>query len=75
MNSGFMLERSKALAERARAVNTTDRTQQLMAMFEFVYGRKPQDDELAMANDFMQASTLEQFAQVLLMSNELMFID
>ncbi len=74
MNSTFMLERSKALAERARAV-TTDVSLLPNIMFEFVYGRKPEKDELALASEFIQASTLEQFAQVLLMSNELMFID
>jgi hypothetical protein len=72
MNSQFMLGRSRALAGRVAALAAVD---PVGVLYEAVYGRRPSDDERQLASDFLRDGTTEQFAQALLMSNELMFID
>jgi cytochrome c553 len=72
MNSQFMLGRSRALAGRVAALASVD---PVGVLYEAVYGRRPSDDERQLANEFLREGTTEQFAQALLMSNELMFID
>jgi len=72
MNSTFMLERAKALANR---VVPQDPQNVVFALYDAVYGRKPSPDEVAWFREFREAGSMEQFAQVLLMSNELIFVD
>ena len=72
MNSPFVLGRAKALGTRpmkAEAANA------ISHLYLAVYGREPTAEELAWCNEFRQAGSLEQLSQVLLMSNELMFVD
>ena len=71
MNSAFMTETANRLAARTSGDNTA-RVQQL---YELTLGRVAGDDEIALATEFLAAGSLEQLAQVLLMSNELMFVD
>ena len=71
MNSSFMTEAANRLASRTSGENTA-RVRQL---YEWTLGRAPGEDELALATSFLSESNLEQLAQVLLMSNELMFVD
>jgi hypothetical protein len=72
MNSSFMLEASKALAERLRADESAESVKRVYGV---VFGREPASDELQLALDYLATNSLEQFAQVLLMSNEFMFVD
>lgn len=71
MNSAFMTETANRLAARTSGDNTA-RVKQL---YELTLGRVPGDDESALATEFLTAGSLEQLSQVLLMSNELMFVD
>jgi hypothetical protein len=72
MNSPFMLEASRGLASRVGEAEPPVRVERL---FELALGRAPQADELEQSREFLTHGSLEQLAQVLLMSNELMFID
>lgn len=71
MNSAFMTAAAKSLAKRAG----DDVASRIEKLYAFVYGRLPLNDELELANEFLKTNSVEQFAQVLLMSNELMFVD
>ena len=44
-------------------------------LYRRVLGRVPSDDERSLCLEFRQSGSLEQLAQTLLMSNELMFVD
>ncbi|MDA0591232.1 MAG: PSD1 and planctomycete cytochrome C domain-containing protein [Planctomycetota bacterium] len=72
MNSNFVLGRAKALANRP---TKTEAANPITNVYLAVYGREPTAEELAWCNEFRQAGSLEQLSQVLLMSNELMFVD
>ncbi|TVQ03607.1 MAG: DUF1553 domain-containing protein [Planctomycetaceae bacterium] len=45
------------------------------SLYEIVFGRVPAAEERAAASEFLDSATLTQLAQVLLMSNEWMFVD
>ncbi len=72
LNSQFMLDRASALAKRIGSVSSEQETQQL---FTIVLGREPTEPEILACREFRQQGSLEQLSQVLLMSNELIFID
>ncbi len=72
LNSPFMLEAAGGLARRVESLETLERIQ---ALYALVYGRAALPEEVELAREFVAAGSWEQFAQVLLMSNELMFID
>ena len=50
-------------------------TNEIPSLYLATFGREPTADELAASLEFRQAGSLEQLAQVLLMSNEMMFLD
>jgi hypothetical protein len=64
MNSAFMREQAAALAKNADGV---------IGLYRRVLGRDPDSKELALAQDYLNQGTLEQYAQVLLASNEEIF--
>lgn len=72
MNSEFVRTAAHSLANRPEAANTS---QQVATLYETVLGRTPGETELNQARDFVASDSLERFAQVLLMTNELMFVD
>ena len=72
MNSAFMIDAARALA--ARAIES-DATERIVRIYGLAYGRSPSTAELELAVEFLESNSLEQLAQVLLMSNELMFVD
>jgi hypothetical protein len=72
LNSPFMLARAEALAKRLNGIEAKQRVPQLYA---HVYGREPSPTEREECERFLSKSSVEQLAQVLLMSNELMFLD
>ncbi|RPI76293.1 MAG: DUF1553 domain-containing protein, partial [Planctomycetaceae bacterium] len=89
MNSPFVFEQCRSLAQRALAVGGDTADERLAAMFQLALQRAPSDEERRDALDFLAApqtagtateivsplSRWEQLAQVLLLSNELMFVD
>jgi len=72
LNSPFMLARAKALAGRVASLEPATA---VSGLYRLVYGRRPTDDELQACREYLEQSSLERLAQVLLMSNELMFVD
>lgn len=72
LNSSFILARSDALAKR---VMDGDPATRVTRLFELIYGRQPSHSEQEECTKFLSTGTVEQLAQVLLMSNELMFVD
>jgi len=81
MNSPFMVEQSKYLAE--RCLNAASSNEQCVrSAFNVVFGRDVSDAELDLALSFLGEETSEQhlsrweqFAQTLISSNELQFVD
>jgi hypothetical protein len=82
MNSPFVMEQARALA--ASVAGLPDNAGKAAALFRRVLGRLPTDREITRAREFVDAagddaeaklSPWEQFAQVLLASNELLFRD
>ena len=72
LNSTFMLARSDALAKRVAGAEPPQRVHR---QYSIVFGREPSPAEIEQCESFLTAGTIEQLAQVLLMSNELMFVD
>ena len=72
MNSPFMLARASQLAKR---VATSDVPEQVLQLFMLVLGRQPSPSELDQCLQFRHTGSIEHLSQVMLMSNELMFID
>ena len=82
LNSKFILLQARALARSAEGKSVPDK---ITSLYRRVYSRDPANDELTLALNFVskqqtskdsqQLSSLEQLAQILLASNELMFVD
>ena len=72
----------KAFAVRAEKLGKTD-TERITAAYNLAFGREPATQELDLAERFLKRPATkddkltrwQQFAQVLLASNELMFVD
>jgi len=86
MNSPFVLDQARALVARPEVKQVTDPAKRLEALFSRVLGRAPSKSEALNCTDFIQAAKQdmppdngltpwEQLAQVLLMSNEAVFVD
>jgi len=84
MNSSFMLDRSRALAARLEREAETDR-QRIELAYRLLYGRGPTDEEIDIGRQFVTLppageqepaapSRWQQYAQVLLSSNEFMYV-
>ncbi len=72
LNSTFMLARADALA---RQVAEVEAPQRISLLYRRVLGRDPSPLEREQCERFVESSSWEQLAQVLLMTNELIFID
>jgi Protein of unknown function (DUF1553)/Protein of unknown function (DUF1549) len=75
LNNPFVLEQAKALAGRG---DGDDPERRLSQLYRFVLQREPTPDEVTMARNFIAGQTAtpwEQFAQVLLLTNEFLFVD
>jgi mono/diheme cytochrome c family protein len=83
MNSPFVLEQARALVTREEVCGLTAPEQQLRALAHVVLQRDPTPDELRIGLQFLlhehqpnqKLSPLETYAQALLLSNEVMFVD
>jgi len=80
MNSPFILSQSKALAERLAAAGDPDEAR-IREAYQVLFARQPTSDELRLAIEFLQEpdnskmSRWQQYAQVLLASNEALYVD
>ena len=86
LNSPFVIEAAKGLAARVQG-ESADGEERVQRAFMLAYGRPPRDEELRLALGFLaspdneteqQANHLtrwERLAQVLLASNEFMYVD
>jgi hypothetical protein len=83
MNSPFVLQQARGLAHRAAATATSPPAQTIEELYKLVFLRPPSKDEANLGERFLstpsQTSTnttpLEKYAQILLLSNELSFVD
>jgi hypothetical protein len=86
MNSPFVMEQARAVAAGTETAGNTKAAQRVDAIFGRVLGRRPTKPETASALKFIEAAKSdtppesgltpwEQFAQVLLISNEAVFLD
>lgn len=83
LNSPFVIEQAKSLAARPDLASIADPSERVTAMYRVAYQRIPLADELAAAVEFTslpkdeasQLSTWEQLSQILLSSNELIYVD
>ena len=90
MNSPFVAEQAKAVANRPEVVSAKTPDEKVTRLYRAVLGRSPSSEELAIAREFVAeppgwfAGAMEaarpfgkwpQLAQVLLLSNEFAFID
>jgi hypothetical protein len=83
MNSPFVVEQARNLARRAEQSGAKTPAEMIKALYRFVFQRQPDQSELDAGEKFLQAqkadaaklSPEERYAQALLLSNELVFLD
>jgi hypothetical protein len=83
LNSPFAIEQAKALAARPEVAEVAEPAARIAAMYHIVLTREPTNEEIAdclafvaeQKEDDSKLSKWEQLAQVLLSSNELMYVD
>jgi mono/diheme cytochrome c family protein len=83
MNSPFVLQQAQQLVQREDVSTAPDAAAKVRALYQLVLQRPPESREVRLAEKFFAApapgtnslSALEQYAHVLLLSNELMFVD
>jgi hypothetical protein len=85
MNSPFVVEQAQALAARTEVVSAPTDDGKIAALYRLVVNRQPDSDELSIGRDFISSATgsdadtklssWEQCAQLLLLANEVMYID
>jgi hypothetical protein len=84
LNSPFVLEQARALADRAKASCGGGQHEQIQALYRLALQRTATRNEIELAEKFMagqrsatapSVSPLAKYAQILLLSNELMFVD
>jgi len=80
LNSSFMIEQARSLAARVNKAATTDRTR-VQRAYRLLFGREPERAEMKLALEFLgkpdapEMSRWEQYAQLLLVSNEMLYVD
>ena len=85
MNNPFVAEQARALAARPAVSAATTTPDKIDALYRVAFGRPPTTEEVALGVDFVRAAAWtmfsaklnpwEQYAQVLLVSNEFAFVD
>jgi hypothetical protein len=83
MNSPFVIEQARKLAQREEIVRAKSEKDKVEMLYQLVWQRPAQKTEVRQAEEFLAQqspvpaplSPLEKYAQVLLLSNELMFVD
>lgn len=72
MNSEFVAKTALAISSQALGGSDRDRVARI---YSSVLGRQPSDEEVELAIEFVKTNSWSQFAQILLMTNEMMFVD
>jgi hypothetical protein len=83
MNSPFVIQQARNVAERAEIAKALSAEEKIQALYKLVLQRLPQKGELELGEKFIatqaskdsKLSPLERYAQVLLLSNELCYVD
>jgi mono/diheme cytochrome c family protein len=86
MNSAFAIEQAKAIASLPDVAAAKDDRQRINLMYKAVLARLPSQEEMAIGEQFVASvdsdqqkeiklNPWEQYAQVLLLTNEFMFVD
>jgi hypothetical protein len=86
MNSPFAIEQAKAIMSVPEVAGATGEEQRIKAIYKTVLARLPLPEELAISQQFIASSSdesnapsqlnkWEQYAQLLLLTNEFMFVD
>jgi hypothetical protein len=83
MNSPFVIEQARRLVKRDEVERAGSRAEKIQALHRLVWQRPTDRGEIQLAEKFIASqpqtganmSPLEKYAQVLLLSNELMFVD
>jgi hypothetical protein len=83
LNSSFLIEQAKSLAARPEITSHAEPAARVAALYRIAFAREPAETEAAASMAFLNAaadgqsqlSRWEQLAQVLLASNELMYLD
>jgi hypothetical protein len=82
MNSPFVQQEARNLAQRTEITCVQNKPDQIRALYRVVFQREPTRSELQLGEQFIAAQSpsseftpLACYAQVLLLSNELMFVD
>lgn len=83
MNSPFVVEQAKAIFSRPEIASRTEPPARIQALYQTILGREPTQLQLDAAIGFVSApadkesklNPFEEFAQVLLSANELMYLD
>ena len=71
MNSAFVQERAEALVQLVQ--QEPDNRATVRRLYQRLFGRDPRENELRLAEHFLETSALEQYAQALLATNEMVF--
>ncbi|MSU57464.1 MAG: DUF1553 domain-containing protein [Pedosphaera sp.] len=83
LNSPFVIEQARSLVQRDEVKRAASPKEKIRALHRLACQRPPESGELRLAEQFITSqpqtgaslSPLEKYAQVLLLSNELMFVD
>jgi hypothetical protein len=88
LNSPFVMEQASKMVHRPSFQRLDDETKRICCLYQLVYQRDPSAKEIQLGHRFLQARSAstdleeqqtltpwERYGQVLLMSNELMFVD
>jgi hypothetical protein len=83
MNSPFVIEQAQALAARKEVASASSDAEKIAALYRFVFARPPSEAETQVALEFVQSAAAtespvgpwEQYAQLLLLTNEFTFVD
>ena len=84
LNSDFMVRQAQALVARLDRAGTQDPIARVDWLYQWVLGRRPSDEERRVSQEFVAAASAEkgsrlpawvQFGQLLLSTNEFVFVD
>jgi hypothetical protein len=81
LNSPFILQRSRALAARLTSDPNESDASRVGRAYRLLFGREPEKDEIDLALGFLkklttaQMSRWEQYAQMLLVCDEMLYVD
>jgi len=82
LNSPFVMEQARSLAGRQEVTAAVTAPGQVQALYRLLFQRPPSSAEaqagekfLAVSSQNQTLSNLEKYAQILLLSNEIMFLD